>query len=85
VPTVVPPEQFAGALDCGPNTLNVIEPVGEAPPESDAEMEEAVIALPEEPDEGADTATLGEAWPTTVLLIPDPQVELAGLLLESPV
>jgi hypothetical protein len=84
VPTVVPPEQFVGALDCGPNTLNVIVPVGEAPPESDAEIDEGEIALPDVSEDGADTETPGDAWPTVVSVIPDPHVDAVGLLFESP-
>jgi hypothetical protein len=42
VPTVVPPEPHEiGAEDCGPNTLKVIVPLGEDPPDSIAGTDEA--------------------------------------------
>ena len=53
VPTVVPPEQSLGGEDCGPNTLNVTVPDGDAPPDRPAEIELASIFDPATPDEGA--------------------------------
>jgi hypothetical protein len=88
VPTFVPPEQSDGALGCGPNTLNVIVPDGEAPPDREAEIRAASISLfavPAVPDDGAATEPKdGEAGPTTVSAIPAPHPESAALLLASP-
>ena len=64
VPTVVPPEQSVGALDCGPNTLKVIVPVGEDPPISVAETDDAEIGELAVPDAGADSEIDGLAWLT---------------------
>jgi hypothetical protein len=85
VPTVAPPvEQSDGAVDCGPNTLNVIDPVGAAPPDNEADTNEATIAEFTVPVEGAVTDNDGLAAPTTVFAINAPQFELAALLPESP-
>jgi hypothetical protein len=84
VPTVVPPEQSLGALDCGPKTLNVIVPDGVDPPASDVDTDEAETAVPAMPDEGAPTEPNDGPALTTVSLIPAPQVEAAGWVLVSP-
>jgi hypothetical protein len=56
VPTVVPPVlQSVGAEDCGPNTVNVIVPVGLAPPDSVELIVPAAIAAFAVPLAGADT------------------------------
>jgi hypothetical protein len=55
VPTVVPALQLVGAEGCGPNTLNVIVPVGLAPPDSAELIEPAATAVPAVPLAGADT------------------------------
>jgi hypothetical protein len=65
-PTVVPPEQSDGALDDGPNTLNVTAPAGDAPPDNAAENPPAPIALPAVPDDGADALRDGVALAATV-------------------
>jgi hypothetical protein len=44
VPTVFPPEQSVGADACGPNTLNVIVPPGDDPPDSVAEIDLASMS-----------------------------------------
>jgi hypothetical protein len=83
VPTVVPPEQSVGALDCGPKTLNVIVPMGAAPPDNDAEIADAEIVLPAVPDEGPlNDPSAGDALPTTVSTVP--QIVEAEWLFESP-
>jgi hypothetical protein len=66
VPTVDPPvEQSDGAEDCGPNTLKVIVPDGEAPPDRLAEIDDASILLPAVPEDGALTEPSdGEALAT---------------------
>jgi hypothetical protein len=86
VPTVVPPvEQSDGAPDCGPNTLNVIVPDGDAPPDNEAEIDDASSLVPAVPVEGALTdPNEGDADPTTVFAINAPQTESAVLLFESP-
>ena len=53
VPTDVPPEQSVGAEDCGPNTVTVIDPVGDAPADKVADTDEAEIGFPAVPEEGA--------------------------------
>lgn len=58
-PTVVPPEQSVGAEACGPNTLNVTVPDGEAPPDNVADTDDAEIADPAVPDDGATTPSPG--------------------------
>jgi hypothetical protein len=53
LPTVVPPEeQSLGGEDCGPNTVNVIVPVGAEPDDKTAEIDEPAIGLPAVPDPG---------------------------------
>jgi hypothetical protein len=86
VPTVVPPvEQSDGAKDCGPNTLNVTVPVGDAPPDNEAETDEAAIVEFAVPPAGADADSAGVVFPlTTVLAIENPHVETAGAFSESP-
>jgi hypothetical protein len=77
--------QSVGAEDCGPNTLNVTVPVGDAPPESAADTDEASTFDPALPGDGAlNEPNDGEAAPTTVSTIPAPQAEEADALLESP-
>jgi hypothetical protein len=71
VPIVVPPEaQLVGALDCGPNTVNVTVPDGEEPPDSTAEIDDAAIFVPAFPGPGATTNSDADpAVPTTVSAI----------------
>jgi hypothetical protein len=66
VPTVVPPEAHElGAEGCGPNTLKVIVPDGDAPPDNAADTDDASILLPAVPLEGALTEPSdGEALAT---------------------
>jgi hypothetical protein len=87
VPTVVPPEvQVLGAVGVGPNTVKVMVPVAFDPEELPKVelIELAVMAVPAAPVEGPAAVTVGVALATTVSDIPDPQVEMALLLLESP-
>jgi hypothetical protein len=84
VPTDVPPEQSVGADACGPNTVNVTVPLGEAPPDRTPETDEASIFVPAVPLEGAPADNDGDAAPTIVSAIPPPHVETAALLFESP-
>ena len=68
-----------GGDACGPNTLNVTVPVGEAPRDKDADSDVSGIAVPAAPDDGAAIEpNEGEAGPTIVSVIPAPQVEAAG-------
>lgn len=85
VPTAVPPlVQVVGASPCGPKTVNVIvPPAPTVPPESPELMELATMALPAVPLAGALTVVT-VVFLTTVEAIPDPQVLLEALLLESP-
>jgi hypothetical protein len=83
VPTVVPPLQSVGAEDCGPNTLNVIVPVGLAPPANIELIEPAPIAIPVVPLPGANTDVL-VALMTVVEIIPAPQPLFDAALLVSP-
>ncbi len=84
VPTVVPPEQLAGADPRGPKTVIVIVPVGLYPEASTELIKFAVIFVPRVPVDGAVAVSVGEAWETTVFDIPEPQVLPAVKLLESP-
>jgi hypothetical protein len=85
LPTVIPPEVHdVGAVGCGPNTVNVIVPDGDAPPDSVPEIDEAEIAEPAVPDPGAEADSAGLAAPSTVSAIPAPQVDALLLLFESP-
>jgi hypothetical protein len=84
-PTFVPPlVQVVGGLACGPNTLNVTVPVGLAPPAIVELIELAAIVVLVASVEGAATVLVGLAFPTTVELMPDPQVLAAAVLLVSP-
>jgi hypothetical protein len=84
VPTVVPPVlQSVGELACGPNTVNVIVPVGLAPPDSVELIEPAGIAVFAVPLAGADTDVLVE-FTTVVEVIPDPQPLFDARLPASP-
>jgi hypothetical protein len=80
---VVPPLQSVGAEDCGPNTLNVIVPVGLDPPDSAELIEPGAIAIPVVPLPGADTDVL-VALMTVVEAIPAPQWLFDAALLPSP-
>jgi hypothetical protein len=83
-PTVVPPlVHVVGAVDCGPNTVNLIVPVGLLPPESVALIELVAMALPAPSAPGALTV-LVVVFFTTVEVIPFPQVLADELLLVSP-
>jgi hypothetical protein len=82
---VVPPLQSVGAADSGPNTLNVIVPVGLAPPDSAELIEPAAIATFVVPLAGADTEVLVVAgFATVVELIPAPQPLFDARLAVSP-
>jgi len=61
VPTVVPAEQSVGADANGPNTLNVIVPVGLEPEASVEPIDEVAIAVPAVPPAGPTAETEGEA------------------------
>ena len=86
VPTVVPPVvQVVGALDCGPNTVNVTVPLaGVVALVRVALIELAPIAVFVAAVDGAATLVVGLALLTVVELIPDPQVLVEALLLVSP-
>jgi hypothetical protein len=86
VPTVVPPlVHVLGALACGPNTLNVIEPAAPlvAPPSVELTAP-AGIAVPDVPAAGPDTVVVVVALPTEVEAMLGPQALLDAPLLESP-
>ena len=70
----------------GPNTVNVIVPVALVAPEllaSTPLIMALEIAVPTLPVAGAVTDTVGDAFPTAVSAIPEPQVLVAALLLSS--
>jgi hypothetical protein len=75
--------QSLGAEDCGPNTSNVIVPVGFAPPDSTEAIEPAVIAEFVVPLAGADTV-LAVTFTTLVEVIAGPQPLIDGALPLSP-
>jgi hypothetical protein len=85
-PTAVPPVlQSVGALDCGPNTSNVIVPDGDEPPDKATDTDPADFALPAVPDDGALTdPNDGDAAPTLVSVIDPPHPDSVALLFESP-
>jgi hypothetical protein len=85
VPTVVPPEvQVVGAEACGPKTVKVMVPPGLVPPDKVAETAALARAVPAVPPAGPVALNVGEALATTVSDMPDPQVDVAGLLFPSP-
>ena len=86
VPTVVPLEHVVGALDCGPNTVNVTVPVALlVAPDSVEVIEPAAIAEPAVAVAGPEAVRVGFARATTVEVIPDPHVLAEDwLLLRSP-
>ena len=87
MPTVVPPlVQVVGAVAWGPKTLKVMVPVAFAPDDaaSTEEMLAVVMAVPAVPVPGPVAVIVGAALATTVSDIPEPQVEVAVLLLVSP-
>jgi hypothetical protein len=85
VPTVVPPEvQVVGAGACGPKTVKVMVPVGLDPPERSEVILPAEMAAPAVPVAGPDAVRVVVALATTVSDMPEPQVDTAELLLESP-
>jgi hypothetical protein len=87
VPTVVPPEvQVVGAVDWGPKTAKVMVPVALEPEvaPSTPEIEVVAMAVPAAPPAGPDAVRAVLAMATTVLDMPEPQVDTAELLLESP-
>jgi hypothetical protein len=47
-------------------------------------MEVAAMAVPAASLAGPDAVRVGDAWATTISDMPEPQVETAALLLESP-
>jgi hypothetical protein len=82
VPTVVPPlEHVAGAVACGPNTVNVIVPPAELVAPDTAAL---IAAVPAVPPAGAPTVKAGDATPTTVEAIPLPHLLSALPLFASP-
>jgi hypothetical protein len=82
-PTSVPPEQSLGALDDGPNTLNVTVPDGDAPPDNSAPNDDAPIATPGVPEEGAEMLNDGLADTTVSAMLP-PHADATALLSPSP-
>jgi hypothetical protein len=84
-PTAVPPlAHTVGADDCGPNTSKVIVPDGDAPADNGAWIADAGIGCPASSDGGALIVIVGLTGPTTVSVPKAPQVDVAWLLLESP-
>ena len=87
VPTVVPPVvQLVGAEDWGPKTVTVTVPEALEPDELPKVelIEPVLIAVPAVPVPGPLAVRLGLDFATVVSFIPEPQVETAELLLESP-
>ncbi|MFZ0251914.1 MAG: hypothetical protein WAL61_18370 [Acidimicrobiales bacterium] len=87
VPTTVPPDvQLVGAEDCGPKTVKVMVFVSLLPEEplKVAVMELAEIAVLTNPEAGTAMLRVGDTLPTTVSDIPDPHVDAAVPLPESP-
>jgi hypothetical protein len=87
VPTVAPPEAHeVGGEDCGPNTVNVIVPVGADPPASVAEIEEAGVGLPAVPLRGPLSERIGMALGRTLVsaISAPPHVEVDGSSPTSP-
>jgi hypothetical protein len=86
VPTTVPPlVHTPGALDCGPNTVNVIVPPTAGlvvPPDNTELIEPAAIAAPAVPAPGP-LAVAAVVFLTTVS-VADGQALFAVLLLKSP-
>jgi hypothetical protein len=80
---VLPEVQLVGGLVDGPKTLNVIGLTSFEPEElaKVAVREVALMAVPVNPDAGAEAVSVGEAGPTTVLVTP--QALAAALLLAS--
>jgi len=91
VPTAVPPlVHVLGADACGPNTLKLTAPVAvDVPPDSAPPIDDAGIATPREPVDGADAAidvgrnteTLNEYRPAAVLRPPDCDQNIVSLTL----
>jgi hypothetical protein len=86
VPTVVPPlVHVAGAVACGPNTVNVIVPPAElVAPETPAVIAAAGTAVPAVPPAGAPTDTAGDVAATLVDAIKLPHTLAALPLFASP-
>jgi len=87
VPTVVPPEvQVVGAVAWGPKTVKVTVPLALEPEvePSVAEIDVVTIVTPAVPVESSLVLRIGDALATTISDIPEPQVEVDGLLLASP-
>jgi hypothetical protein len=87
VPTVVPPEvQVVGAVDWGPKTVKVMVPVALEPEvaPSTPEIEVVAMAVPAAPLAAPDAVRVVVAMATTVSDMPEPQVEVDGLLFPSP-
>ncbi len=86
MPTVVPPlVQVVGAVACGPKTVNVIVPVAAVvAPLSVALIELVPMAVEVVSVPGAPAVMGALALPTTVEVIPEPQVLLEAELFESP-
>jgi hypothetical protein len=83
VPTTCQPDPHdVGALAAGPNTLNVIVPPGDAAFVSTADTDDAVMAAPSLPVDGALSVNAGAT--TDVCGMAAPQVEVAKLLFASP-
>ena len=87
VPTAVPPVAHAvGAVGSGPKTVKVIVPRALEPDELPKLelIEPVLIAVPAVPVPGPLAVRLGLDFAMVVSPIPEPQVETAELLLESP-
>jgi hypothetical protein len=70
--------QVVGAEEDGPKTLKVMGLASlSAEPLSAAVMELAGMTAPTKPEDGAMTLKVGDAGPTTVSDIPDPQADAA--------
>lgn len=74
-----------GADACGPNTLTVIRPPGDEPPDRAADTAVAEIAVPAVPEEGAAVSDRDVGMVVTVVSrIAAPQADADGALLASP-
>jgi hypothetical protein len=84
VPISVPPEvQLEGSVP-GPNKVKVMVPDGVLTPlDSVAEIDASAMETPAAPADGPLTLKVGDAVATTVSDMPEPQAEVALLLLPS--
>jgi hypothetical protein len=82
---VPPDEQSVGAVDCGPNTLKVIDPDGDAPFDNCTDADDDPRPSPTGDESGTlNDPTVGLARPTTVFAMLGPHAEAAGALSASP-